>query len=137
MFFGTTSTSRGRVRAPSQSALFGMGRGRSDEESLLLFGPWFPHLVERHQGHRRRPRHTPCSGGQGKSVSASSRTFVASCCQPGCLHFCKVGQSERGEVLNYKVQLVYRKTFLDLRSRTQTHISIAVKNPQKFSFVSL
>ena len=113
------------------------GAVEDQTKSLLLFGPWFPHLVERCQGQRRRPRHTPCSGGQGNSVSASSRTFVAACCQPGCPHFCKVGQSERGEILNYKVRLVYRKTFLDLRARTQTRIFIAVKNPQKFSFVSL
>ena len=113
------------------------GRGRLDEANPLLLGPWFSHPVERSQGQRGRPRHSPCSGGQGNSVSASSRTYFAACCQPGCPHICKIGKSERGEILNYKLLLIYRKTFLVLGARTQTRKFIAVKKPQNFVFVSL
>ena len=83
--------------------------------------------MERSQGQRGRPRQSTYSRGQGNSVSATSRTFVAACCQPGCTHISKFGKSERGEILNYKLLLTYRNTLLDLGARIigkRSHLSL-------------
>ena len=102
----------------------GPGRsfGRSDEEGLLFFVPRFPYPVERSQGQRGRSRHATFSRGQGNSVSASSRTSVAVCCQPGYSPLCKIGKTEWGEISNYKVLLYNRTFFYNCEESTKLNI---------------